>query len=203
MNETQSTPYPSESPEKWARLRKLAEAGDEKKTRDALSEMDLSPKLAKLFITAAAEDAELAEIEKAGEAAGPALQEAMTFLRALVNVKEPSSVEEALKRDSERRKYAAQAGAAEQAVSAAAGASGHRRWLRLWLAEQFGETPPTRGGIFGSSQPSPRTVQAAAAVGIEQHYAISPWRKVGQREEDTTQPRRRYTSFSPVAPRKT
>ena len=50
--------FPLETPEKWARVRKLAEAADLQKLNTLLKELELPAKLAPAFVAAVAEEAE-------------------------------------------------------------------------------------------------------------------------------------------------
>jgi hypothetical protein len=191
--------YPSESAEKWAKAHKLAEAGDEKKLRDLLTEMDLSPRLCRLFVVAVAEESELAQVEAAGEGMAErfaALGDEMAF----ASQRQAADLEESRKLRAEQRQLQAERLAAQKAIAAASAAAVQRQWLGLWLPELFGQEPPAHAGFFSSSQPAPKTADAARALGITDLYAVSPWRKV-ESTEHTEQKKRQYVSFSPLAPK--
>lgn len=170
--------------------------------RDTLTAMDLSPRLGKLFTVAVAEEIELSATIAAGEGQDEkvrTLGEEIAFLMQ----RQAKTLEESRKQAEQKQQLQAGRLAAERAVASAKTASRQRAWLRFWLAELFGEEPPPHAGPLSSLMPSPKVFDAMVNLKIGgTAYAIGPdgWRKVNESTE-TDRPKRRYTSFSPLAPR--
>ena len=203
MNE-QEPIYLSESRELWTAVRAAAEAGDDAKVRDLLAEMDLSPRLAKLFVVGVAEQAELAQVEKAGEGQGErfvALGEEL----ALLGVNVPTKIEKLREQNQQIAQLRAARLAAERAVSAAKIAVRQKLWLENWLAELFGHPTLPHAGVLSALQPSPKVFDVAASLRLGGTiYGVNDngWRKIAENNQQTETKRRRYQSFSPVAPRR-
>ena len=201
MNEAKIELYPLESPEAWQAVRTTAEKGDTPAVKAALEAMDLSPRLSKLFVAAVAEERELDATVAAGEGMAEkfvTLGEEIAFLLH----RQPKTIEESRKQAEQQQQLRAERLAAERAVAAAKAAGRQRAWLRLWLPELFSEIPPPHAGPLSGLQPSPKTFDAATALGVANFYNLSQdsWRKVGEQQNED-RPKRKYTSFSPLVPK--
>jgi hypothetical protein len=185
--------YLSENAEKWAKLCKLCEAADDAKARALLIELDLSPKLARLFTEAVSEEKELAATVAAGEGAAEQLKAADDELFLLRVI--PATTREQIQQTSaDRARLLAECLAARRAIDAADRARIHRTWLRKWLAELWGEVPPPHAGYLSGLQPSPKTAEIAANLGCDL-WTVGAWRK---QTNNGDQPKRKFVSFSPL-----
>jgi hypothetical protein len=75
--------------------------------------------------------------------------------------------------------------------------------LTFWIAELFGLPSLGHAGCLSSLQPSLKVFDVMVNLKIGGAvYSVAPnnWRIVGQ-DSDVERPKRRYTSFSPLAPR--
>jgi len=201
MNETTKQPatYPAESPEKWAAVRTAAEEGDTSETAAALQTMELSRRLASLMIVAAAEEMELRQIEAAGQGQAEKFADLGREL-AFSSLAQPSGIEDAKELAERQQQLRAERLKAQRAIDAAEHAKSQRRWIALWLPELFGHTPPPHAGYLSNVMVAPKTGAAANALKSDV-YAIASWRAAGEHTTDETK-RRRYTSFSPLAPKR-
>ena len=199
MNEKPALPiYPSESPEKWLQLRAACEKGDDVAVRAACEGMDLSARLSKLFVVAVAEETELQQIIAAAEGMAEkfvSLGQEFCLLTAIA----PTKIEKIREQIEQQQTLRDERLKAQRAVAAAERATSNLRWLELWLPELFGKVPPPHAGHLGNVQPSPKTTDIAQKNGIDAFYSVGSdsWRKIGG---DQTR-KRKYTSFSPLAPR--
>jgi hypothetical protein len=205
MIETNPPPlFLNESPALWLQVRQAAEAGDMLAVQVALEAMDLPRRLGRLMIAAVGEDGELAAIEKAGGG------QAERFARlgeelALLGVNVPTKLEKLREQNERMAQLRADRIAAQRADSAGKIAARQKLWLENWLPELFGNSPGVRGGLLSGLQPAPKTFDAMVAAGLagtEYQVGDRGWRKLNQVGNDRTQPRRRYQSFSPLAPRR-
>ncbi len=195
MDEPKS--YPAESPELWKKIHDAA-AKDDKKLRDLLTEADLLPQLAKMFVAAVQEESELAAIEKAGDGMAErfaSLGQELALLGATV----PTKLEKMREQIEQQQQLRAQRLACERAVDSAKRASSQRQWLLAWLPELFSQSVPKHAGMLSSLQVAEKTANVARGLGVTGLYSVGVdgWRKVGESSEQTER-KRKYVSFSPL-----
>jgi len=190
--------FPAESPAKWLKALKLATAGDREKLAGHLGhEMGLSQQLATLFITAAAEEAELLTTIKAGEPIGDKLAVLLDVIRAAADFK-PKTPEEAAAMMKTARERQSQLNEWTTITSAAETAHRHLDWLRIFFSEFFCKPLPPHAGYLGSAQPAPKTWQELVKLSVDP-WTLHGWRKVGIVDLSPAERRRMvYSSFSPV-----
>jgi len=204
MNEPnkQAPVFSAETPERWQAVHDAAAAGDETGLKNLLVEMELSPRLARAFIAAIAEERELSDIiarREAAQAEVDTIRGAAAFAPPA-----PKNAKEAVAIVASQRGAMARAVDCERALSVAAAADRYLRWLHLFLSEFFGKPLPlTAAYLLAGPIESPKTGDELRAAGVSDAALYTPggWRAVGQ-QDSQDKPRRRYTSFSPVAPRR-
>jgi hypothetical protein len=193
--------FPDESPKLWQAVKTAAEAGDLEKVKAALSPMELSPRLAKLFTVAIAEHTELTATEAAAEGMDVKLQ-SLGFRLCALNAAKPGTVKELEKAAAECADLRQQVAAAQQAIAAAQVAARQKLWIALWLAPLFGQQELPHAGPISGLPTAPKTSTVATELGIGANvYAVGPngWRKIATIEQPER--KRKFTSFSPLIQR--
>ena len=185
--------FPLESPEKWAKIRAAAEKGDAKKLREAVEEMELSVKLAQVFITAVNEEAEIAGIVAAGKG--------MAESPVVPSTGRPPWGDGHVEEKRANRRTAGQphgpggrgrASGRAQPSEPAPASAGYIASFRNCSARNFRRT-----AVISVAHAAAKTSDALRAVGVSDFYgSIGAWRQVGQVDQTLAERRRRtYTQF--------
>ncbi len=188
-------PYPAESAESWTKLRKCVAKNDLDGAQAALTKMELSPKLAKLFAIAIDEEVELAAIEAAGVGQREKYDAANVQLRGLHQF-HPQTIEAAAEWSAKVSALQGEAQTAGRLADAGEDAKINRNFLHLWLAPLWGESEPEAKGVLGSLRPPAKTQQIASSLAVDL-WKLSSWRQL---DRQNAPPRKRtFRSFVPAA----
>jgi hypothetical protein len=191
--------FPLESPEKWAKLNKLAAADDTAKLKTGLAEMGLSPALAPIFVAAVAEEKELSEIVRAGNEPNPRYRELIEKSKFLAGVT-ASTLKEAQELTAAKLEIMAELPAFEVRAAAARQAMPMLPWLHEYFPELFGRLPSPHRGVLSATIEAAKTARLLRDAGFSNLYEVGTWRQNAEKETMAEKRRRIYSSFSPKPP---
>jgi hypothetical protein len=195
-DDRQGPVFEGESSQAWERLRKQLAKGDIEGARTTLIGMDLSPKLAKLFLAVIEDEVALSSIIVQGQGQKTVGDEAQRKLELLAQFP-PKNMPEAEKVATQKRELQATVKTAADLVLRAQAAENPRAGLYLAFFELFSKEPTPHSGFLTSWMPSTHVCQASAKLNVGL-FRLAHWRTVKAErtdEQEEAERQRMYRSF--------